>query len=64
MNIKGQALIEYLLIVGVIGVFIIFFVSAFGGFVKDSFTEMYCELFDKDYVPGEKEGEARCVERW
>lgn len=64
MNNKGQALIEYLLIVGVVAVFIIFFVAAFGGLVKDSFTEMYCGLFDKEYVAGENEGQGRCVERW
>ena len=60
MNIKGQALVEYLLIIAVIGVMVMFFVVAFGGFVKDNFTELFCELVDKEYVPGEKEGQGTC----
>lgn len=60
MNAKGQALIEYLLIIAVIGIMVIFFVSAFGGFVKDNFTELFCELVDKEYVPGEREGQGTC----
>ena len=62
MNNRGQALIEYLLIVAVISLFLIFFIVAFGGFVKDSFTEMFCELVDKEYIPGEKEGHGSCKE--
>ena len=62
MSEKGQALVEYLLIIGVVSIFVIFFISAFGGFVKDSFTEMYCELVDKNYVEGEKEGLGRCID--
>lgn len=60
MNTRGQALIEYLLIIAVIGLLVMFFVTAFGGFVKDSFTELFCELVDKEYVPGEKEGQGMC----
>lgn len=62
MNMKGQALVEYLLIIAIIGLLAIFFIAAFGGFVKDSFTEMFCELTDKEYVEGEKEGYGTCID--
>ena len=62
MNTKGQALLEYLLIIGVVGILVMFFFTAFGGFVKDSFTEMACDLLGKDYVAGEKEGQGTCVD--
>ena len=62
MNIKGQALLEYLLIIAVIGVFVIFFFTAFGSFVKDEFTSMACDLLGKEYVAGEEKGQGKCID--
>ena len=54
-NNHGQALIEYLLIVAVISVIAIGI-----GYIKDSTIKSYCELLGKNYVEGEKPGEAKC----
>ncbi len=59
-NNHGQALIEYLLIVAVISVIAIGIVKLLGGYIKDSTTKSYCELLGKNYVEGEKPGEAKC----
>ncbi len=59
-NNHGQALIEYLLIVAVISVIAIGIVKLLGGYIKDSTIKSYCELLGKNYVEGEKPGEAKC----
>ena len=57
---KGQALVEYILIVAIISVITIALVSYFGGYLKDSITKTSCSLVDQEYVPGEKPGEGSC----
>ncbi len=59
-NQKGQALVEYVLIVAIISVITIAIVSYFGGYLKDSITKTSCSLVDQEYVPGTKPGEATC----
>ena len=61
-NNKGQALVEYVLIVAIISVITIAIVSYFGGFLKDSITKTSCSMMDKEYVEGDKPGEAYCKE--
>lgn len=60
-NQKGQALIEYVLIVAIISIITISLVSYFGGYLKDSITKTSCNLVDQVYKEGEKPGEGTCV---
>lgn len=59
-NKKGQALVEYVLIVAIISVITIALVTYFGGYLKDSITKTSCSLVDQEYVPGKKPGEGSC----
>ena len=61
MNRKGQALIEYILIIAVVSVLIISLVNYFGGYLKDAITKTSCSLVDKTYKEGAAPGEATCV---
>lgn len=61
MNNKGQALIEYILIIAVVSVLIISLVNYFGGYLKDSITKTSCSLVDKTYKEGAAPGEGTCV---
>ncbi|MCI8575380.1 MAG: Flp family type IVb pilin [Bacilli bacterium] len=63
LNHKGQALIEYVLIVAIISVITISLVNYFGGYLKDSITKTSCSLVDKEYESGEKPGEGKCVDK-
>ena len=58
---KGQALIEYVLIVALITVIVISVVKIFGGYLKDSITKSACSLVDKEYVEGKNPGEGECI---
>ena len=60
-NNKGQALVEYVLIIAVISVIVIAVVNIFGGYLKDSITKTSCSLVGKEYKEGKKPGEATCV---
>lgn len=62
-NQKGQALVEYLLIIAVISVVVISVVKLFGGYLQDSMTKSSCSLVDKVYVEGAKPGEGMCVDK-
>ena len=61
-NKKGQALVEYVLIIALISVVIIGLVNAFGGYVKDSMTKTSCNLTNQEYIKGKKPGEGYCKE--
>ena len=63
MNQKGQALVEYLLIIAVISVVVMSIVKLFGGYLQDSMTKSSCSIMDKVYVEGEKPGEGTCVDK-
>lgn len=60
MNNRGQALVEYLLIIAVISVIVVSVVKLLGGYVQDSMTKSSCSLIGKEYVEGENPGEGRC----
>ena len=60
INSKGQALVEYLLIIAVISVIVISLVKLLGGYLKDSVTKSSCQMMDKTYVEGVKPGEGVC----
>lgn len=63
LNKKGQALVEYVLIIALVSVVIIGLVDFLGGFVKDSITKTSCSLVDKEYVEGKKPGQGTCKEK-
>lgn len=61
LNSKGQALVEYLLIIAVISVVVVSVVKIFGGYLQDSMTKSSCAMTDRTYVPGAKPGEGYCA---
>ena len=63
MNKKGQALVEYILIIAVVSILIISLVNYFGGYLKDSITKTSGSLVDKTYKEGASPGEATCVSK-
>lgn len=60
LNTKGQALVEYLLIIAVISVIVVSVVKLLGGYLQDMMTKSSCNLTDKVYVEGSKPGEGKC----
>lgn len=60
MNNKGQALVEYILIIAVISVIVVSLVKLLGGYLQDSITKSSCSMLDKTYVEGAKPGEGAC----
>ncbi len=63
MNNRGQALVEYILIIAVISVVVVSIVKLLGGYFQDSMTKSSCALVDKVYVEGSKPGEGSCVDK-
>lgn len=63
MNKRGQALVEYLLIIAVISVVVVTVVKLLGGYLQDAMTKSSCQLVDKVYVEGSKPGEGTCVDK-
>ncbi len=59
-NRRGQALVEYVLIIALVSVVIIALINAFGGYLKDAMTKTNCSLVGKEYVEGAKAGEGQC----
>ena len=59
-NRKGQALVEYVLIIALISVIIIGIINTFGGYLKVSITKTSCGLAGQEYVAGEEVGEGYC----
>ena len=60
MNSRGQALVEYILIIAVISVVVVSIVKLLGGYLQDSMTKSSCKLIDKEYVEGAKPGQGSC----
>ncbi|MDD2377563.1 MAG: hypothetical protein PHD10_02635 [Bacilli bacterium] len=63
MNNKGQALVEYLLIIAVISIVVVSIVKLLGGYLQDSMTKSSCTILDKVYVEGANPGEGKCVDK-
>jgi Flp pilus assembly pilin Flp len=61
-NQKGQALVEYILIVALMSILIISLVKFFGGYVKDSLTKTSCNIAGLEYIKGKKPGDGTCSE--
>ena len=60
MNKKGQALVEYILIIALVSVLAITLVNYFGGYLKDAITKTSCSMLGQEYVSGSKPGEGTC----
>lgn len=60
LNNRGQALVEYLLIIAVVSVIVVSLVKLLGGYLQDAITKSSCEVLDKTYVEGAKPGEGEC----
>ena len=60
-NNKGQALVEYVLIIALISIVLIGVINTFGGTLKDKITEASCGVSGQKYVKGEKAGEGTCT---
>jgi len=60
LNKKGQALVEYVLIIALITVVAVAGVKFLGGYLKDAITKSSCSIMDQVYVPGENPGEGTC----
>lgn len=63
INQKGQALVEYLLIIAVISVVVVSVVKLLGGYLHDSMVKSSCNLVDKVYVEGSSPGNGMCVDK-
>lgn len=63
VNNKGQALVEYVLIIALVAVIIIGLVNWLGGFVKDQITKTSCNVANQEYVPGSNPGDGACKEK-
>ena len=62
MKNKGQALVEYVLIIGIVAALVISLVTVFGGYLKDAVTKISCSVADQEYEAGNKPGMGQCVE--
>lgn len=60
LNKKGQALVEYILIIALVTVIAVSIIKAFGGYLKDSITKTSCELIGEKYEKGANPGEGVC----
>ncbi len=63
MSKRGQALVEYILIIALISVIAIALVNYFGGYLKDAITKISCNISAEEYIKGDKPGEAICEEK-
>ena len=59
-NNKGQALVEYVLIIALISIVLIGVINTFGGVLKDKITEASCAISNQQYNQGDKAGEGYC----
>lgn len=59
-NKKGQALVEYILIIALISVITIALVNYLGGYLRDAVTKVTCSMADKEFIEGEEPGEGYC----
>ena len=60
LNKKGQALVEYVLIIALISLIAIAAVRLLGGSIKDAITKTSCSIMNQEYVAGENSGEGKC----
>lgn len=64
INNKGQALVEYILIIALVAIIAISLIKFLGGYLKDSMTKTSCSVAGQEYVEGEKPGQGSCKESY
>lgn len=62
-NNRGQALVEYVLIIALVSVLAISLVSLLGGYLRDSITKSSCGMVDQEYIKGDKPGDGHCEDK-
>ena len=62
-NNKGQALVEYILIIALISVIAIALVNFLGGYLTDALTKSSCSWSGQEYQEGAEPGEGKCVDK-
>lgn len=62
-NNKGQALVEYILIIALVSMIIIGLTKTFGGYLKDAMTKTSCSVTDQEYQKGDKPGKGKCIDK-
>ena len=62
MNNKGQALVEYVLIIAIVSIAVVSLVKLLSGYLQDSLTKTSCTLVGKVYITGTNPGEGYCAE--
>ncbi len=58
---RGQALVEYVLIIALIVVVIFSIMSFLSGYMHDIATKISCDITYRIYVDGDKPGEGKCL---
>ena len=62
-NNKGQALVEYILIIALVSMIIIGLIKTFGGYLKDAMTKTSCSVTNQEYIKGDKPGKGKCEDK-
>jgi len=62
INNRGQALVEYVLIIALIIIIIVSIMSLISGYLHDAMTRTTCEMMTKHYVEGERPGDGYCID--
>lgn len=62
MNNKGQALVEYILIIGVVSALVIGTLLFFKGYLDDAAVKASCSMSGEIYIKGHSSGEGKCVD--
>ncbi len=60
-NQRGQALVEYLLIIIIVSTIAIAVIGFFADQITDAVTKISCNLTNTTYVEGKSPGEGKCV---
>lgn len=62
LNRKGQALVEYVLIIAIITIFAVAAMKFLGGYIKDAITKTSCSIMNQEYEKGKNPGDGSCVD--
>ncbi len=60
-NNRGQALVEYILIIALIVIIIVTAMRLLSGYVYDIMTKTTCDISGKTYIEGDRPGDGTCV---
>ncbi len=63
LNHKGQALVEYILIIALIVIIIFSLMQFISGYLHDAMTKATCEFSGRVYIEGKRPGEGICVNK-